>query len=156
MGRGTLPSQHYRMLAVARSRSRTTLSACIAALACISAVPSTIKAGTVSIYAHGEELTQYCRAYMKVVIRNNGQGTVQDAFESGVCYGIVIGVFDTLSIESDSNEQLSAQRPYFPKGLMNQSLVEIVSNYLERHPELRGKVGYLLVREAFAEAFPCR
>lgn len=113
------------------------------------------EAQAVSVYMSGEALTSACRGYLNTT-RNSNQGSLQDVHDSGLCYGYVVGIYDTVQFE---NSQVSRAKAVpeicIPGGVNAKSITEVVANYLNAHPESRHKTGYFLVRTAIAAAWPC-
>ena len=126
-------------------------SQCIAALFI---VPTYTKADDmVGIYMTGEQLTHDCRAFLEFR-RQGGRASAQQGFDSAMCLAFVEGVHDA-EILGVSPSQL-APAACVPRGSNANSLAEIVANFADQNPALRGSAGYVLVKRALAQSFPCR
>jgi hypothetical protein len=104
-------------------------------------------------YFTGVDLTKACRGYVAFT-RDNNRGTAQQAYDSAMCQGYVVGALD--AIEAQDLEKAWLPHLCLPSQLAQNSATEIVANFLDRRPEQRHRLGYVLVREALSEAFPCR
>jgi hypothetical protein len=109
----------------------------------------------VAAYVSGEQLTSYCRAYL-LKIRQDNRVTAPQAWEAALCDGYVAGVLDAINAEDADVSPADFARLCMPQDLNAMTAVEIVAKFLDGHPERRASLGYVLVREALAAAFPCR
>lgn len=98
-------------------------------------------------YIDGDTLTNWCRNFL-LVRRQGDRGTPEQGATGNLCRGFVLGVVDALSIQ-----RIVAY--CVPGDPIDLSLVEIVANYVDRHPELRTESGFTLTWKALAEAYPC-
>ena len=92
----------------------------------------------------GNELLEACSAT---------NGTTAYEYKSGICSGYVLGIADELDLE---NAQLGRGSCFSDEVTLGQ-LRDVVLKYLQEHPEHRDLDAAVLVRSAFASAYPaCR
>ncbi|MGO4440739.1 Rap1a/Tai family immunity protein [Rhizobium sp. RAF56] len=111
---------------------------------------------TVTVYTTGELLTKFCRAFL-AARRADWHVDGNTSLNAGECYAYVTSVADVLQIESDRiTVSQHLPKSCVPKGIAGDDLAVMVANYLDRKPELRSLGAYFLIRQAFAEKFPCK
>lgn len=110
--------------------------------------------GQAGVYTGGEDLTFFCRAFMSMRQKGGGTTDAQEGVSSGMCYSYVIGVQDTMAFRGFDGDQ---QPPFcIEQGTNGNSVVEVVAQWLDKHPAQRNKAAIFLVRQALAEGFPCK
>jgi hypothetical protein len=136
--------------------SRLTLAAALALVmsASITRATSPNPQDGIAVYNSGEALTNHCRSYMTLV-RNQMRGTNQIGLDAGQCYGFVVGVLDTMTFEGVRSFP-SLPRFCLPRELNANAATEVVANYADQNPQVRGETAYQIIRRALAAAYPCR
>ncbi|MGO4440607.1 Rap1a/Tai family immunity protein [Rhizobium sp. RAF56] len=105
------------------------------------------------ILTFGYYLTEDCDAFLEA-----DKSHAPLTKEGAECYGYVKGIAEALQAEGDH----PVVTEYLPKACIADNagtyeLVVAVANFLDSNPELRiSKTGYALVRQAFADKFPCK
>jgi hypothetical protein len=102
----------------------------------------------------GTRLNATCGSFLATK-RQGYRGTTQQAYESGICQGFVVGVLDVTGIEELRGDERFT-RLCLPSRLDQNAATEIVATYLEQHPEQRHLSGYEIVRMALAQSFRCK
>jgi hypothetical protein len=102
----------------------------------------------------GTSLNAVCGIWL-MTKRQGGRGTIQQAYDTGHCQGFVVGAIDAIGLEQ-LTDYTRFSRVCLPSRLDQKDATEIFAVYLERHPEQRYLSGYMLVRMALAESFPCK
>lgn len=70
--------------------------------------------------------------------------TTRSLYDDGFFSGYVLGISEDI------------KGVCYTKGVKNIQAIDVVFNYLERHPEIRNKDATYLVKEALREAWPCK
>lgn len=99
---------------------------------------------------NGERLTPLCRL-AKASVAGTQVGTQMTWTQAGECLGFIEGVLDATTSYPQASTHIC-----FPNGSMSGTLIEIVTDYLDKHPENRHFSATSLVITALQEAFPCR
>lgn len=90
---------------------------------------------------------------MPAVVNGNGlyERCKADAgtYYAGVCMGFTLGVAASISSFTDDIVCL-------PDNVTNGQIIEVVQNYLQRHPEIRQESSVILVGAALGVAWPCK
>jgi len=94
-----------------------------------------------SQFVDGSHLNEWRKEYKKPLEQSD-----KDHSASGLFMGYVAGICDGFN----------GQRFCTATGVTAAQVSDIVAKYLEEHPEIRHKAGYLLVTEALKKAFPCK
>jgi hypothetical protein len=120
-------------------RTRLAAMATAVMLACL---PASARAVTTGTAGTGNELWSLC---------TDTQGGVHG---SGywICLGYVQGIADAV----DTPNGLSGWRACRPEGATRGQLQDVVTRWLDQHPEQRHYSAATLVAKALAEAFPCK
>lgn len=110
----------------------------------------------VASYVDGEHMTEYCREFLVVRRANGATDSPASAYGAGLCYGFVVAVVETDQWrEPTAPYDLELGRFCVPGDLNANSIVEAVAMWMDAHPEQRNAIGYVLVRRALADRFPC-
>lgn len=110
---------------------------------------------SVEIRMTGNALTSHCRAHLNKR-RNGGQATAQQHHDAALCYGFVAGYLDFNSTRQAMRAELWWAPKFCPPRRLNANdAAEVVGNYLDRNPQQRHLSGFMLVGQAFAEAYRC-
>ena len=115
----------------------------------------TAKSQNLEIYMSGDVLASICHSYM-LVRGNEERGTTQEQGERFECYGFVVGSLDAITHEEAQTSRSATPRICLPPGTNAKTVTEVVANYTDTHPEKRQTSGYVLLRMAIAEAWPCQ
>jgi hypothetical protein len=79
-----------------------------------------------------------------------------EVFEQGACYGFVEGIADAVAWWSGIDDvKVGSLMWCQPAGAKLRQAVDVVVEYLRRHPTERHRTASLLVPEALREAWPC-
>ncbi|MGO4440310.1 Rap1a/Tai family immunity protein [Rhizobium sp. RAF56] len=114
-------------------------------------LPAQVEAKTILTF--GYYLTEDCDAFLAA---DKAHGPLNE--EGARCYGYIKGIAEALQAEGDH----PVVTEYLPKACIaddagTYELVVAVANFLDSNPELRiSRTGYSLVRQAFADKFPCK
>lgn len=100
--------------------------------------------------ADGNKLLSQC----KIAIRGNAGADTNDAFQAGLCFGLVQGVQETLL--AYDNDLPKVKRTCIPDGITKNQSVKIVYKFLEDNPKYLHELETILVIAAFQDAFPCK
>ncbi|HHF2947597.1 Rap1a/Tai family immunity protein [Vibrio sp. Vb2110] len=100
-------------------------------------------------YADGNDLLDNCLAAEKFMDTQE----MNNPFGIGVCFGMVQGVRNTMSILG-KNKVVEACLP--KNGITNGQATRIVVSYLKRNPAILHYDEVLLTMAAFGEAYPCK
>ena len=130
------------------------MACCTGALASLW-VGGTVQAQDAQIYMSGDVLRSICQSYMQVQ-KNDNKGTTQEQGERFECYGFVVGSLDAITHEEAQTSRSATPRICLPPGTNAKTVTEVVATYTDTHPEKRQTSGYLLLRMAIAEAWPCQ
>lgn len=113
----------------------------VALLLVAATVPSGVSAANVGKPRTGSQLLSWCKA------------NINDPTFMGSCWGYIEGVLDA---SSPNGGRRGLTRICAPPATSAIELQDIVRTFLERHPERQKLEAAVLVRQAVAEAFPCR
>lgn len=100
--------------------------------------------------ADGNKLLSQC----KIAIRGNAGADTNDAFQAGLCFGLVQGIHETLL--TYDNDLPKEKRICIPDGITKNQSVKIVYKFLEDNPKYLHELETILVIAAFQDAFPCK
>jgi hypothetical protein len=98
----------------------------------------------------GNQLYSDCQAWHRNMVLSGHRITFatnnpQGLYGAGACWGYVLGVVDSIPT-GEGFEPASTVRA--------SQYIDVVTDYLRDHPELRDRPAYLLAREALSKAFP--
>lgn len=103
-------------------------------------------------YADGNELLRKCND-AKMFLDTNKFETPLEALNTGICFGTVQGVRNTMQIMQNYDGRGMA---CIPESVTNGQAVRIVTNYLNNNPESLHDGEVSLVMVAYMKAFPCK
>jgi len=102
--------------------------------------------------ADGNELLSHCQ----VAVRNMDAG-VAGNYDTGVCFGMIQGVTESILILNDNlPKDLKFCLPVGTEGISHGQSVRIVTKFLRDNPKLLNEHDSLLVMMAYKQAYACK
>ena len=78
-----------------------------------------------------------------------------EAYQVGLCLGVVEGVVGTMVLEEDANPKSHKICPP-AGGIRNDQATQIVMNFLFDHPEKTNESQVSIIHQAIKRAYPCK
>jgi hypothetical protein len=97
----------------------------------------------------GNDLTDTCRAFMRITRNGRRLTDLTDSYNAGICLGAVQGA-------NDAMVSLGKTGYCLPVGTTGDALAEVVANFLEANPQQRSEKAISLIHIAFLVAWPCK
>jgi Rap1a immunity proteins len=102
--------------------------------------------------ADGNELLKHCQ----VAVRNMEAG-VGGNYDTGMCFGIVQGVTESILIlNGNLPKDLKFCLPVGAEGVSRGQSVRIITKFLRDNPKLLNEHDSLLIMMAYKQAYPCK
>lgn len=102
--------------------------------------------------ADGNQLLKHCQ----VAVRNMDAG-VSGNYDTGMCFGMVQGVTESILILNDSlTKDFKLCLPVGSEGVSRGQSVKIVTKFLKDNPKLLNEHDSLLIMMAYKQAYPCK
>jgi hypothetical protein len=111
-----------------------------------------------------KDLLEDCQVSQKLEDSKAGKMTTEQAFQRGACAGYIKG-FDDMeiiysSILAGPNGTENDIKKYslycLPKGTKSMQMVQVIIDYLQKHPTQLNDPANLAVARAFRDHFPCK
>ncbi len=78
-----------------------------------------------------------------------------EAYQMGLCLGVVEGVVGTMVLEDDANPRSHNICPP-AGGIRNDQAIKVVMSYLFGHPEKANERQVSIIHQAIKKAYPCK
>lgn len=111
-----------------------------------------------------KDLLEDCKISHKVEDSKAAKMTPEQAFQRGACAGYIKG-FDDMEIiyssilagpDGTENDVKKYSLYCLPKGTKSAQMVQVIIDYLTKHPEQLNDPANLAVARAFRDHFPCK
>ncbi|UDQ77718.1 hypothetical protein LJQ72_09265 [Pectobacterium brasiliense] len=101
---------------------------------------------TVGSFSDGNDMNQWIKASKRI---DQGIESRSDYLDYSRLVGYTTAIFDV-----GSNANLVCA--HIPNGIVVEQIVDVVGNYVEKHPEERSKSASRIAMDALMQAFPCK
>lgn len=111
-----------------------------------------------------KDLLEDCQVSLKMEDSKAGKMTPEQAFQRGACAGYIKG-FDDMEIiyssilagpDGTENDVKKYSLYCLPQGTKSAQMVQVIINYLTKHPDQLNDPANLAVARAFRDHFPCK